>query len=119
MTFTSALQVNTNTPSSQEGHSNLHKSTQCSQVLSSRTTIGEYCIHFIDEMSRKAFMKTLKSRYEVAAATLELIKKERSRTQASLIVLRHRGAQDYKNEITFRAKRESVTRYTVCLSIQT
>ena len=40
----------------------------------------KYCLLFIDEMSRKAFIKTLKSRSEVAAATLELIKKEQRRT---------------------------------------
>jgi len=36
----------------------------------------KYCLLFIDEMSRKSFIKTLKSRSEFAAATLELIKKD-------------------------------------------
>jgi hypothetical protein len=45
-------------------------------------------------MSRKAFLKTLKSRSEVAAVTLELIKKEQRKTQASLIYLRNDGAKD-------------------------
>jgi hypothetical protein len=80
-------------------------------------------------MSRKAFIKTLKSRSEVAAATLELIKKEQRRTQASLVYLRNDGAKDYRTKVlqdflrqegishevteryckTFYAKRESVT----------
>jgi hypothetical protein len=54
----------------------------------------KYCLRFIDEMSKKAFIKTLKSRSEVAAATLELIKKEQRRTQASLVYLRNDGAKD-------------------------
>jgi hypothetical protein len=36
----------------------------------------KYCLLFIDEMSRQALIKTLKSRSEVAAATLVLIKKD-------------------------------------------
>jgi hypothetical protein len=43
-------------------------------------------------MLRKAFFKTLKSLSEVAAATLELIKKEQLRTQASLVYLTNRRA---------------------------
>ena len=58
-----------------------------------------YCLLFIDEMSRKAFIKTLKSRSKVAAATLELIKKKRNRTQASLMYLRDDGAKDYKTRV--------------------
>jgi len=50
-------------------------------------------------MSRKAFIKTLKSRSEVAAATLELIKKEQRRTQASLVYLSNDGAKDYKRKV--------------------
>jgi hypothetical protein len=53
----------------------------------------------MDEMSRKAFIKTLKSRSKVAAATLELIKKKRNRTQASLMYLRDDGAKDYKTRV--------------------
>jgi hypothetical protein len=48
---------------------------------------------------RKAFIKTLKSRSEVAAATLKLIKKEQPRTQASLVYLRNDGAKDYKTKV--------------------
>jgi len=40
----------------------------------------KYCLLFIDEMTTKAFIKTLKSRSEVAAATVELIKKEQRKT---------------------------------------
>ena len=58
-----------------------------------------YCLLFMDEMSRKAFIKTLKSRSKVAAATLELIKKKRNRTQASLMYLRDDGAKDYKTRV--------------------
>ena len=50
------------------------------------------CLLFIDE-------KTLKSRSEVAATTLELIKKEQRRTQASLVYLRNDGAKDYKTKV--------------------
>ena len=56
----------------------------------------KYCLLFIDEMSRKAFVKTLKSRSEIAAATQKLIKKEQRRTQASLFYLRNDGAKNYK-----------------------
>ena len=95
-------------------------------------------------MSRKAFVKTLKSRSEVAAATLELIKKEQHRTQASLVYLRNDGTKDYETKYckTFYAKRQSVitfpkdtvlnqtdwprdstspslTRFAACLSMQT
>jgi len=59
----------------------------------------KYCLLFIDEMSRKAFIKTLKSRSEVAAATLELIEKEQRRTQASLVYLRNNGSKDYKTKV--------------------
>jgi len=104
----------------------------------------KYCLLFIDEMSRKAFVKTLKSRSEVAAATLELIKKEQHRTQASLVYLRSDGAKDYKTKVMqdLYAKRKSVvmlpkdtalnqmdwprdstspswTRFAACLSMQT
>jgi len=58
-----------------------------------------YCLLFIDEMSRKAFIKTLKPRSEVAAATLELIKKEQRRTQVSLVYLKNDGAKDYKTKV--------------------
>ena len=50
-------------------------------------------------MSRKAFIETLKYRSEAAAATLELIEKDQSRTQASLIYLRNVGAKDYKTKV--------------------
>jgi transposase InsO family protein len=50
-------------------------------------------------MSRKAYIKTLKYRSEVAAATLELIEKEQRRTQASLVYLRNDGAKDYKTKV--------------------
>ena len=59
----------------------------------------KYCLLFIDEMSRKAFIKRLKSRSKVAAATLELIKKEQRRIQASLVYLRNNGAKDYKTKV--------------------
>jgi transposase InsO family protein len=59
----------------------------------------KHCLLFIDEMSRKAFIKILKSRYELAAATLELIQKEQRRTQASLVYLRNDGAKDYKMKV--------------------
>ena len=59
----------------------------------------KFCLLFIDEMSRKAFIKTLKSRSEVATATLELIMKEQSRTRASLVYLRNDGAKDYKTKV--------------------
>jgi len=49
-------------------------------------------------MSRKAFIKTLKFRSEIATATPELIKKEQRRTQASLVFLRNDGAKDYKTK---------------------
>jgi len=52
----------------------------------------KYCLLFIDEMSRKAFIKT-------HAATLELIKKEKRRTQASLVYLRNDGVKDYKPKV--------------------
>jgi len=52
----------------------------------------KYCVLSSKEMSRKAFIKTLKSRSEVAASTLELIQKEQRRTQASLVYLRNDGA---------------------------
>jgi hypothetical protein len=57
----------------------------------------KYCLLFIDEMSRKAFIKPLNSRSEVSVTTLELIKikKEQRRTQASLVYLRNDGAKDY------------------------
>jgi hypothetical protein len=58
----------------------------------------KYRLLFIDEMSRNASIKTLKSRSEVAAATLELIMKEQRRTQASLVYLRNDGAKDYKTK---------------------
>ena len=58
----------------------------------------KYCLLFIDEMATKAFIKTLKSRSEVAAATLELIKKEQRKTKASLVYLRNDGAKDYKQK---------------------
>jgi len=50
-------------------------------------------------MSRRAFIKTLESRSEVAAATLELIKKEQRRTQALLVYLRKDGAKGYKTKV--------------------
>jgi len=58
----------------------------------------KYCLLFIDEMSKKAFIKTLIPRSEVAAATLELIKKEQRRTQASLVYLRNDGVKDNKTK---------------------
>jgi hypothetical protein len=50
-------------------------------------------------MSRKAFIKTLKSQSEVAVAMLELIKKKQRRTQAPFVYLRNGGAKDYKTKI--------------------
>jgi len=50
-------------------------------------------------MSRKALIKTLKSRSEVVAATLELIKKEQRKNQASLVYLRNDGAKHYKTKV--------------------
>ena len=50
-------------------------------------------------MSRKAFIKTLKSRSQVAAVTLELIKKEQCRTPSSLVYLRNDEAKDYKTKV--------------------
>jgi hypothetical protein len=50
-------------------------------------------------MSRKAFIKTLKFLSEVAADTLELIKKDQRRTQASLAYLRNDGPKDYKSKL--------------------
>ena len=58
----------------------------------------KYCLLFIDKMSGKAFIKTLKSRSEVAATT----QKEQRMTQASLVYLRNDGAKYCK---TFYAKR--------------
>jgi hypothetical protein len=55
-------------------------------------------------MSRKAFIKTLKSRSEVAVTTLELIKKEQQRTQASLKTTKGKYCK------TFFTKRESIMR---------
>ena len=68
-------------------------------VLSSRNTGEKNHLLFIDEKKRKAFGKTLKSRSEVAAATLEPIKKEQRRTQASLIYLRNDEVKDYKKKV--------------------
>jgi hypothetical protein len=104
----------------------------------------KYCLLFIDEMATKAFIKTLKSRSEVAAATLELIKKEQRKTKASLVYLRNDGAKDYKTKILQDFLRQgesdmrlpkdttlnqmdwprdstspSWTRFTVCSSMQT
>ena len=59
----------------------------------------EICILLIDKMSRKTFIQTLKTRSEVAIATLELIKTKLSRTQATLIYLRSNGAKDYKTKL--------------------
>jgi uroporphyrinogen-III synthase len=59
----------------------------------------KFCLLFIDEKLRKAFIKTPKSRSEVAVATLELVKKEQRRTQASLVYLRNDGAKDYKTKV--------------------
>ena len=72
----------------------------------------KYCLLFIDEMSRKAFMKTLRSRSEVAAATLELIKKQR-RTEASLVYLRSDGAKDYKTKVLQDFLRQEVISHEV------
>ena len=44
-------------------------------------------------------VKTLKSQTEVAATTLELVKKEQRITQASLVYLRNDGAKDYKTKV--------------------
>jgi len=49
--------------------------------------------------TRCPFIKTLKSRSEVAAATLELINKEQRSTQASLVYLRNDGAKDCKTKV--------------------
>ena len=70
-----------------------------SWVLSSRSTGGKHCLLFIDEMSRKALIKTPKSISEFGAAMLELIKKEQTTTQPSLIYLKKDGSKDYKIKV--------------------
>ena len=62
--------------------------------------LEKHCLLFIDEMSRKAVIKTLESRSEISVASLELIKieKEQRRTQASLVYLKNDGAKDYKTK---------------------
>jgi hypothetical protein len=74
--------------------------------------VERYCLVFIDDRSREAFIKTLKPGSEVAAATLEVITKEQRRTQASLICLRNDRARTTKPKYcnTFYAKKESVMR---------
>jgi hypothetical protein len=94
MTTTFAPKENSNTPSSKEGHPTLKKfnseSTQMSWVLSSRDTWEKNNVSF----SSTRCQERLKSRSEDAAATLELIRKEQRRTQASLVYLRSDGAKD-------------------------
>ena len=48
---------------------------------------------------QNTFIRTLKSRSEDAVATLELVKKEQRRNQASLIYLKSFGAKDYKRKV--------------------
>jgi transposase InsO family protein len=50
-------------------------------------------------MSRKTFIKTLQSRSESGAAALEVIKKDKRRTQASLVYLRNVRAKDYQAKV--------------------
>ena len=103
MTATSTLKGNSNSSSCQKGHHTLNnfysESTQMSWVLSSRSTGGKHCLLFIDEMSRKALIKTPKSISEFGAAMLELIKKEQTTTQPSLIYLKNDGSKDYKIKV--------------------
>jgi hypothetical protein len=73
----------------------------------------KYCLLFIDEMSIQAFIKTLKSRSEVAAATPELIKKEQRRTQESLVYLRNDGAKDCKTKVLQEFLRQEGTSHEV------
>ena len=71
-----------------------------SWVLSSRDTGEKNTVSFSSTRCQERLLsKTLKSRSEVAAATLELIKKEQRRTQASLVYLRKDGAKDYKTKV--------------------
>jgi len=77
-------------------HSKFSRRTSYAQQLHREL---KYCLLFIDEMSRKAFIKTLKSRSQVAAVTLELIKKEQCRTPSSLVYLRNDEAKDYKTKV--------------------
>ena len=115
-----------------------------SWVLSLRDTEQKHTVLFIEEMSRKSLIKTLKSRSDVAAATLEILRR-------SSLGLKHHwsiwGTMEprttkRKNCKTFYAKRESVmrlpqdtalnqmdwprdstspscTRFAACLSMQT
>jgi hypothetical protein len=55
----------------------------------------KHCLLFIDEMSRKAFIRVMKSRAQVSAATMELMRKEQRKTQATLVYLRDNGAKEY------------------------
>jgi len=71
-----------------------------SGVLSFRDTGEKNTVSFSSTRCQERLW--LKSRSEVAAATLELIKKEQRRTQASLVYLRNDGAKDYKTESTAR-----------------
>jgi len=79
-------------------HSKFSRRTSYAQQLLERVH-SDVKGTFIEEMSCKAFMKTLKSRSEVAAATLELIKKEQRRTQASLVYLRNGEAKVFKTKV--------------------
>jgi hypothetical protein len=70
-----------------------------SLVLSSSDPGEKNTVSFYRQGVKKGFFKTLKSQSEVAAATLELIKKEQRRTQASLVYLKNDGAKDYKTKV--------------------
>jgi hypothetical protein len=102
MTATFALKENSNTPSSQEGNPTLNnfksELTQISWVISSRDTGGKNNVSFSSE---------------VAAALLELIKKEQRRTQASLVYLRNDGAKDYKTKVLQDFLRQERIRHEV------
>ena len=64
-------------------------------VLSSRFT-GESPFHRREV--KKGFYQDTEIRSEVVLATLELIKKEQRKTQASVIFLKNDGAKDYKTQ---------------------
>jgi hypothetical protein len=53
---------------------------------------------FSSRRCQERFYQDSETRSEVAAATLELIKKKQRRTQASLINLRKDGARDFKTK---------------------
>jgi len=106
ITAKSVIKGNLNNPNSREGHPSARnhgfRRTSPLKYHGSfhRGLMGrKLCLLFIQEMSRKAFIKTLKSRSKVAATTLELIYKEQSRTQSSFIYLRNDVAKGYKTQV--------------------